>query len=178
MNRTYLLLNDSLQKGGKYKAKLGFEKSFAATSKPQPRRLALTPEHVAQFAYETGKGVSFTPAKFNAGQNSEETSIISATGPYVIEWNLKRVLGGKKAPYLIKRYADTVKADDFRFGSDSNVIYALPNEVNMLQKEKLKRPTRESIAGPSTRRSAAGYSTPRKSALGRLTKDDIVNSPY
>jgi hypothetical protein len=176
--RTYLLLIDAMQKDGKNEGKLGFEKSFAATSKPQPRRLALTPEHVAQFAYETGKGVSFTPAKFNAGQNSEETSIISATGPYVIEWNLKRVLGGKKAPYLIKRYADTVKADDFRFGSDSNVIYALPNEVNMLQKEKLKRPTRESIAGPSTRRSAAGYSTPRKSALGRLRKDDIVNSPY
>lgn len=176
--RTYLLLIDAMQKEGKNEGKLGFEKSFAATSKPQPRRLALMPEHVAQFAYETGKGVSFTPAKFNAGQNSEETSIITATGPYVIEWNLKKVLGGRKEPYKIKRYADTVKADDFRFGSDSNVIYALPNEVNMLQKEKLKRPTRESIAGPTTRRSAAGYSTPRKSALGRLRKDDVVNSPY
>ncbi|ROW03863.1 hypothetical protein VPNG_07274 [Cytospora leucostoma] len=170
--RTYLLLIDAQQKSGKNEGKLGFEKSFAADSKPQPRRLALNPEHVAQFAYETGKGVSFTPAKFNAGQNSEETSIITATGPYVIEWNLKRVLGGKKAPYMIKRYADTVKADDFRFGSDKNVIYALPNEVNMLQKEKLKRPTRESIAGPSA------YSTPRKSGTSRLRKSDIVNSPY
>ncbi|KUI64030.1 Vacuolar import and degradation protein 27 [Cytospora mali] len=37
--------------------------------------------------------------------------------PYVIEWNLKRVLRGTKAPYLIKRYADTVKAEDFNFGS-------------------------------------------------------------
>ncbi|KAK7739703.1 Vacuolar import and degradation protein 27 [Cytospora paraplurivora] len=170
--RTYLLLIDAQQKSGKNEGMLGFEKSFAADSKPQPRRLALNPEHVAQFAYETGKGVSFTPAKFNAGQNSEETSIITATGPYVIEWNLKRVLGGKKAPYMIKRYADTVKADDFRFGSDKNVIYALPNEVNMLQKEKLKRPTRESIAGPSA------YSTPRKSGASRLRKSDIVNSPY
>ncbi|KUI59971.1 Vacuolar import and degradation protein 27 [Cytospora mali] len=152
--RTYLLLIDAMQKEGKNEGKLGFEKSFAATSKPQPR------------------------PKFNAGQNSEETSIITATGPYVIEWNLKRVLGGKKAPYMIKRYSDTVKADDFRFGSDSNVIYALPNEVNMLQKEKLKRPTRESIAGPITRQSAAGYATPRKSGVGRLRKDDIVNSPY
>lgn len=177
--RTYLLLIDAQQKSGKNEGKLGFEKSFAADAKPQPRRLALTPEHVAQFAYETGKGVSFTPAKFNAGQNSEETSIISATGPYVIEWNLKRVLRGQKAPYMIKRYADTVKADDFRFGSDRNVIYALPNEVNMLQKEKLKRPTRESIAGPSVRRSAGGYSTPRRGGpVDRLRKEDIVNSPY
>ena len=79
--RTYLLLIDAMQKDGKNEGKLGFEKSFAATSKPQPRRLALIPEHVAQLAYETSKGVSFTPAKFNAGQNSEETSIISATGP-------------------------------------------------------------------------------------------------
>lgn len=179
--RTYLLLIDAMQKSGKNEGKLGFEKSFAATSKPQPRRLALTPEHVAQFAYETGKGVSFTPAKFNAGEGQEETSIISATGPYVIEWNLKRVLNSQKAPYKIKRYSDTVKADDFRFGSDKNVIYALPNEVNMIPKEKLKRPTRESIMGPSVRRSTGGggaYSTPRKGAADRLRREDVVNSPY
>lgn len=179
--RTYLLLIDAMQKSGKNEGKLGFEKSFAATSKPQPRRLALTPEHVAQFAYETGKGVSFTPAKFNAGEGQEETSIISATGPYVIEWNLRKVLNSQKAPYKIKRYSDTVKADDFRFGSDKNVIYALPNEVNMIPKEKLKRPTRESIMGPSVRRSAGGggaYSTPRKGAADRLRREDVVNSPY
>lgn len=176
--RTYLLLIDAMQKEGKNEGKLGFEKSFAANSKPQPRRLALTPEHVAQFAYETGKGVSFTPAKFNTGEGQEETSIISATGPYVIEWNLRRVLRGQKAPYMIKRYADVVKADDFRFGSDKNVIYALPNEVNMIPKEKLKRPTRESIMGPSIRRSGAAYSTPRKGAADRLRREDLVNSPY
>lgn len=176
--RTYLLLIDAMQKSGKNEGKLGFEKSFAADSKPQPRRLALTPEHVAQFAYETSKGVSFTPAKFNTGEGQEETSIITATGPYVIEWNLKKVLRGQKAPYMIKRYSDTVKADDFRFGSDKNVIYALPNEVNMIPKERLKRPTRESIMGPSVRRSGAGYATPRKSAVDRLKREDVVNSPY
>lgn len=178
--RTYLLLIDAMQKAGKNEGKLGFEKSFAADSKPQPRRLALTPEHVAQFAYETGKGVSFTPAKFNAGEGQEETSIITATGPYVIEWNLKKIVRGQKAPYMIKRYSDTVKADDFRFGSDKNVIYALPNEVNMIPKEKLKRPTRQSIMGPGMRRSGGGgsYSTPRKSATDRLRREDVVNSPY
>lgn len=179
--RTYLLLVDALQKSGKNEGKLGFEKSFAADSKPQPRRLALTPEHVAQFAYETGKGVSFTPAKFNAAEGESVTSIISATGPYVIEWNLKKILGNSKAPYMIKRYSDEVKADDFRFGSDKNVIYALPNEVNMIPKEKLKKPTRQSIMGPGGRRSGAGgaYSTPRKGgAVDRLKKEDVVNSPY
>lgn len=187
--RTYLLLVDTMQKKGKYEGKLGFEKSFAATDKPQPRRLGLTPEHVAQFAHETQKGVSFTPAKFNTGEGTEETSIITATGPYIIEWNLKKVLKGAKAPYLIKRYAEDVKADDFKYGTDKNVIVALPNEVNMVGKQALKRPTRASIAGDWPRLSMGDgrASTPRRSSgrIGtlesgryKLGKDDVVNSPY
>lgn len=180
--RTYLLLIDAQQKSGKFEGKLGFEKSFAVNSKPQPRRLALTPEHVAQFSFETGKGVSFTPAKFNAGEGSEETSIITATGPYIIEWNLKKLLLGRKSPYLIKRYQEQVKADDFKYGTDKDVIVALPNEVNMVGKQALKKPTRQSIAGDFGFRKMSG--TPRKSALTRhsmrerLGRDDIVNSPY
>ncbi|KAI1489869.1 VID27 cytoplasmic protein-domain-containing protein [Biscogniauxia mediterranea] len=180
--RTYLLLIDALQKSGKNEGKLGFERAFAADAKPQPRRLALTPEHVAQFHHETGKGVSFTPARFNTSQNGQETSIITATGPYIVDWNLKKILRGAKAPYIIKRYTEDVKADDFKFGTDENVIVALPNEVNMVGKSKLKRPTRESIAGNFER-----LSTPRKSSsrIGtthsgryKLGRDDVVNSPF
>lgn len=180
--RTYLLLIDAMQKTGKNEGKLGFEKSFAADSKPQPRRLALTPEHVAQFAYETGKPVTFTPARFNTGAGFEETSIITATGPYIIGWNLKKVLRGAKAPYTIKRYSDEVKADDFKFGSDQNVIVALPNEVNMVGKTQLKKPTRESIAGYgarlSTPRKSSGRIGTRESGRYKLGKDDVVASPY
>ncbi|PKS07161.1 hypothetical protein jhhlp_005761 [Lomentospora prolificans] len=177
--RTYLLLVDALQKSGKNEGKLGFEKSFAADSKPQPRRLALTPEHVAQFAYETGKGVSFTPAKFNTGTNSEETSIITATGPYIIEWNLRKIIKGAKAPYMIKRYTEDVKADDFKFGTDKNVIVALPNEVNMVGKQALKKPTRESIAGGFQRLSTPRRSTGvRGSGRFQLGRNDVVDSPY
>ncbi|KAJ6441033.1 high-affinity Zn(2+) transporter zrt1 [Purpureocillium lavendulum] len=159
--KNYLLLVDAQQKDGKNQGKLGFEKPFAADSKPHPKRLALTPEHVAQFYHETGKPISFTPAKFNTGEGTEETSIITATGPYIIEWNLKRVLRGVKGAYKIKRYVEEVKADDFKFGSDKNVIVALPNEVNMVAKQSLRKPTRESIIGNMP-----------------LGKDDIVNSPY
>lgn len=182
--KTYLLLIDAMQTG-KNEGKLGFEKSFAADSKPQPRRLALTPQHVAQFAYETGKGVSFTPAKFNTGAGAEETSIITATGPYVIEWNMKKLLKGTKEPYLIKRYTDEVKADDFKFGTDKNIIMALPHEVNMVDNKTLKRPTRESIAGDFLtpgRRSGGRLSSGRignhDSGRYKLGKDDVVNSPY
>ncbi|KAK0713200.1 VID27 cytoplasmic protein-domain-containing protein [Lasiosphaeria miniovina] len=178
--RTYLLLVDALQKSGKNEGKLGFEKSFAADSKPQPRRLALTPEHVAQFAYETGKGVSFTPAKFNTGEGISESSIITATGPYIIEWSLKKVLTGKKAPYLIKRYTDDVKADDFKFGTDKNVIVALPHEVNMVDRARLKRPTRESIAGDfnAEARRGSGRIGTRDSGRYKLGKDDVVKSAF
>lgn len=168
--RTYLLLIDAMQKDGKNEGKLGFEKSFAKDSKPQPRRLGLQPAHVAQFQHETKQPLAFTPARFNTGVDSEETSIITATGPFIITWNLKQVLAGRKDPYTIKRYGENVMADNFRFGSDKNVIVALPNEVNMVQKKSFKKPTRESIAGPMT--------PVRRSAAHRLGRNDIVNSPY
>lgn len=168
--RTYLLLIDAMQKDGKNEGKLGFEKSFAKDSKPQPRRLGLQPAHVAQFQHETKQPLAFTPARFNTGVDSEETSIITATGPFIITWNLKKVLAGRKDPYTIKRYGENVMADNFRFGSDKNVIVALPNEVNMVQKKSFKKPTRESIAGPMT--------PARRSAAHRLGRNDIVNSPY
>ena len=166
--RTYLMLIDALQKGGKNEGKLGFEKAFAKDSKPQPRRLALTPNHVAQFQYETKVPISFTPARFNTGIDDKETSIITATGPFIITWNMEKVLNVGKDTYTIKRYEEEVKADDFKYGSDKNVIVALPNEVNMVAKQSFKRPTRESIAA-----------TPRHSdARRRLTRGEVVNSPY
>ena len=144
--RTYLLLVDALQKEGKYEGKLGFERSFGKDSKPQPRRLCLKPSHVAQFQHETGASLAFTPAKFNTGVKAEETSIITATGPFIVTWNLQKLLAGREDSYIIKRYAEEVKADNFKYGSDSNVIVALPNEVNMVAKKTFRKPTRESIA--------------------------------
>lgn len=179
--RNYILLVDAQQKDGKNNGKLGFEKAFSADSKPKPRRLALTPEHVAQFYHETGKPISFTPAKFNTGEGVEETSIITATGPYIVEWNLKRLLRGTKAPYKIKRYEEEIKADDFKFGTDKNVIVALPNEVNMVANQSFRKPTRESIigdvrlSGGAARRVSNRVGTPVRQ---RLAREDIVNSPF
>lgn len=180
--RTYLLLIDTLQKDGKNEGKLGFEKSFAKDSKPQPRRLAMKPEHVAQFQHETGASLSFTTAKFNADPNGKETSVITSTGPFLVTWSLKKVLSGQKDPYQIKRYSDRVIADNFEFGSDKNVILALPDQVDMVSRKAFKRPTRDSIAGDigSSRLSAGAFSTPRKSSRGRVSnlRNEIVNSPY
>jgi hypothetical protein len=170
--RTYLLLIDNLQTSGKNEGKLGFEKAFPKDSKPQPRRLALTPSHVAQFQHETKAPLSFTAARFNTGEGADETTIISATGPFVVTWSLKKVLAGRKDPYSIKRYSEEVKADNFRFGSDKNIVVALPNEVDMVARRALQRPTRESIMAPPE--------TPRrgKGRASYLSRNEIVNSPY
>ncbi|KAF8424148.1 VID27 cytoplasmic protein-domain-containing protein [Tirmania nivea] len=146
--KTYLLLIDAEQKEGKNVGKLGFERSFGKDSKPRPRRLALNPSHVAQMQAEAKAPLSFTPAKFNTGLDTQETSIITSTGPFMITWNLKKILRGNQNPYTIKRYNEEVKADNFRFGSDKSVIVALPNEVNMVAKQTFKKPTRESISTP------------------------------
>ncbi|KAF8539447.1 VID27 cytoplasmic protein-domain-containing protein [Trichophaea hybrida] len=148
--KTYLLLVDSLQTTGKNEGKLGFEKAFPKDSKPKPRP-------------ETKMPLSFTAAKFNTGIDASETAIITSTGPFMVTWNLRRAIMGKPDPYQIKRYTEEVKADNFRFGSDKNVIVALPNEVELVQKATFKKPTRESI------------STPVRQLRSR---HHIVNSPY
>ncbi|KAI9653232.1 MAG: hypothetical protein M1821_007663 [Bathelium mastoideum] len=184
--RTYLLLIDALQKeGSKNAGKLGFEKPFAADAKPQPRRLALTPAHVAQFQHETGAPLAFAPARFNVNPSatgtSGETTIVSATGPFVVTWSLDKVLAGRRDPYSIRRYTESVQADDFKFGSDRSLIVALPNEVEAVRRSMLKRPTRESIAGMAAtpRRSGGGRSSSGRGTRGSyLGKGDIVNSPY
>ncbi|KAF2664678.1 vacuolar import and degradation protein [Microthyrium microscopicum] len=171
--KTYLLLVDTQQKDGKFEGRLGFERSFPKESKPEPRRLALTPAHVAQFMHETKAPINFTPAKFNTGPNLEETTIVTATGPFVISWSLKKIVKGQRNPYSIKRYTDEVKADNFRFNSDKGIIVALPNEVDVVMKKALKAPTRESIAAP--RLSAAGRRSGARRS-GYLGRDDIVKN--
>lgn len=166
--KTYLLLIDNLQTEGKNAGKLGFEKAFPKDNKPLPRRLGLTPSHVAQFQHETKSPLAFTQAHFNTGEGKDETTIITSSGPYVITWSLKKLLENRKDPYSIKRYSEVVKADNFRFGSDKNIVVALPNEVDMVARRALQRPTRESI-----------MATPKRGkARGSYLRNEIVNSPY
>lgn len=167
--RTYLLLIDAEQKEGKDAGKLGFEKAFGKDSKPQPRRLGLTPAHVAQFQHETGSPLAFTPARFNTGEGKDETTIITATGPFIVTWSMKKVLQGRKDPYHIKRYSEEVKADNFRFGSDKNIVVALPNDVDMVARRQLQRVTRDSIASTPVRKKGRG---------SYLSRNEVVNSPY
>ncbi|KAK6464909.1 VID27 cytoplasmic protein-domain-containing protein [Scheffersomyces coipomensis] len=137
----YLLLVDTkISSGQKNEGSLGFTKYFDKDKKPIPRRLTIKTEHAAFITAEAnGKPPSFTQARFNTGLNSKETSIVTSSGPYIISWSLRKVLAGSEEPYTIKKYQQTIIADNFKFGSSSDVIIALQDDVAMTNKQKLSQ---------------------------------------
>ncbi|ORY06086.1 Vid27 family protein [Basidiobolus meristosporus CBS 931.73] len=155
--KTYLLLIDTMIKSAATPT-TGFDKSFQKNEKPAPKRLQLKPEHVAYM----NEPVAFTPAKFNTSEAEDERTIVTSTGPYVITWNFRRVKQGRLDDYQIKRYTDTVVADNFKFGEDRNIVVALPQDVTMVKKKTLKSPVR-------------ALQTPTRKLQSR---SGIVNSPY
>lgn len=136
---TYLLLVDVKIKGGPNKGETGFHLSFTKTKKPTPITLSLSPEHIAQIRRETGKPVNFTAAQFNTGLNVKESSIISSTGPYAVQWSLRKVLKGDLA-YKIVRHGTDVIADSFAFGDKKHAIVALNDDVRVVHQRKFKNP--------------------------------------
>ncbi|KIY49273.1 VID27-domain-containing protein [Fistulina hepatica ATCC 64428] len=143
--KTYLLLIDTLIGEGRYAGSLGFDRSFPATAKPIPRRLQLRGEHVAFMKHD----VSFSPARFNRGQGQEENAIVTSTGQYIVAWDFSKVKKGQLDKYEIKMYEDRVIQDDFRFGDDKQIVVALSNDVLAINKTKLQKPSRKSLAPPS-----------------------------
>ena len=140
--KTYLLLIDNkISDGQKNAGKLGFTNYFDKDKKPTPRRLALKPEHEAYMVRENGgKQLLFTPAYFNTGRDSKETTIVTSLGKYVVTWSMGKVLLDKENPYLVKRYTQNVIADNFKFGSNNEVIMALQDDVSMVSRRSLANP--------------------------------------
>ncbi|KAJ7682744.1 VID27 cytoplasmic protein-domain-containing protein [Mycena polygramma] len=157
--KTYLLLIDTLIGEGRYAGSLGFDRSFPAAAKPIPRRLQLRTEHVAYMNHD----ISFSPARFNQSETDAENAIVTSTGQFVIAWDFNKVKKGLLDKYEIKKYEDLVVQDNFRFGDDKEIIVALANNVVAVNKQQLKRPTRQSLGVP--RRTSRGHSA-------------IVNAPF
>lgn len=149
----YLLLIDAMVGRGQMNANsLGYVKYFDQDKKPVPRRLAIKPEDEAFMSMETkGKPVQFTKAYFNTGKDTKETTIVTSSGPYVFTWSLSKVLRTKKdnQVYRVKRYPNPVVADNFKFGSNTDVIIALDNEVSMIKKSKLSKADKDSLTDPN-----------------------------
>jgi VID27 C-terminal WD40-like domain/VID27 PH-like domain len=117
----YLLVLDTRVKG---QAKGGFLKSMGK-DKPQPIKLTISPQDQAKHRM---KDINFTTAHFNTG-SSLERSIVTSTGPFIVTWSFRAVKQGKKDCYQIKRYRDTIVADEFEFGNDGKIVVTLPNDV-------------------------------------------------
>ena len=204
--KTYLLLIDTLIGDGRYAGSLGFDRSFPADSKPIPRRLQLKPEHLAYMATE----ISFTPARFNTGEGQVEKNIVTSSGPFVITCkscslrysrcrrtkthrvppftigDFKRVKQGKLDEYSIKKYQSNVVADEFKYGSDKNVVVALEHNVLMVNKKDLLKVTTGWVLVAvyiEADFSVFLFSQPTRASLSTPMKklrsqNNIVNSPY
>ncbi|KAM0674834.1 Vacuolar import and degradation protein 27 [Gurleya vavrai] len=103
------------------------------SERPEPIRLQLKNEHLVFMNEE----ISFTPAKFSINASNE--SIVTSTGRFVVIWQLSDVLSGNVFDYSIKKCKNKVVADNFGIGSE-NVVVALPNEVKIIRKNKMKNP--------------------------------------
>ncbi|WAQ83686.1 hypothetical protein PtA15_4A134 [Puccinia triticina] len=156
----YLLLYDCQMKSGK----LGFEKSFPKAEKPAGIRIELTPEHRGRIIHEKIP-YCFNQAKFNQGDGEVERKIITAMGPYIIEFDLKSILDkSRRTQYVLKRYQERVVADNFRWGDAKEIVVTLESDVLMEKHNRLLKPSRQSIVGlepiqPSSSRIRTGGST-------------------
>lgn len=147
--KTYLLLIDlKVGKGQKNAGHLGFEKYFDADKKPVPKRLALRPEHVTQLSLASNnQGLSFTKAVFNSLLTSNETNIVTSTGPYVVLWSLTNIAKNwKREPaYKILRYDQTVVADSFLHDSNNDVVTVLQDDVTLINRTGFKKVSKHQI---------------------------------
>lgn len=138
-----LLLIDLTIKEGKNAGSVGFVKSFSKEEMPNIFVLKIHPKTAAYMRTSAKQPIKFTKAYFNTGLNQKEQTIVTSTGPFAITWSLKKVLKGEKMSYRIKRYNSMVMEDNFRYGSDKNVILALKDNVKMAKKTGFKEPSKE-----------------------------------
>lgn len=118
----------------------GFHQLWPKDSRPRPKKLTVSAMNANYMYQQTKKQISFTPARFNAGPNTKEVSIITSTGPYLISWSLKKVLNNDSNQYTIKQYGSQITAENFEFGSDKRVIVTLTNNVEIVSNDALKNP--------------------------------------
>ena len=77
--------------------------------------------------------ISFTTAHFNTG-SSLERSIVTSTGQFIVIWNFRQVKAGRLNSYKIKKYQDTIVADNFTYDNDGRIVVTLPNDVSIAKR--------------------------------------------
>lgn len=93
-----------------------------------PILLTLKPHDISRLRINE---VSFTPAKFDSSDSSNETSIVTTTGPFMVIWSLNDIKKGKHYKYEIKRLEETAVGAQFIYGR-KDVIVTMPNCVQLV----------------------------------------------
>lgn len=114
--KNYLLLIPTVVKET---GRTGFARAMGNKAKPVPLKLQLSSKDIRRLNIQD---VSFTHARFNTGTDVTENWIVTATGPYVITWNMAKVLRGNPFAYKIKRCFQKVEETNFGFDSTTVVV--------------------------------------------------------
>ncbi|SCU98383.1 LAMI_0F14378g1_1 [Lachancea mirantina] len=140
---SFILLIYLTIKIGKDQGSVAFKKPFSKQEMPSIHILRINPKTASYMITTTKKRIKFSKAFFNTGIDQKEQTIVSSTGPFAITWSIKKILKGDKTPYLIKKYKSNVVEDNFRYGTDKNVLLALKDNVKLSKKSKFRNPSKE-----------------------------------
>jgi hypothetical protein len=117
--RSHVMLIPTFQEG-----KSGFSHMFRKTNKPHPIILKVNPRSLAKLGVNS---IDYTYAIFD-NKSDRETLIAANAGPYLILWDLSKVLSGKHDTTTIKSLGDKIVHNEFRYNSDK-LIAALPHKL-------------------------------------------------
>lgn len=120
----YLMLISTIVDG---RAKSGFQQSMGQ-AKPTPHKLKLNHGDLVRFQI---RKLNFTPAHFNIGDNIKEKFVVSSTGPYIVMWNLAKVLKKDPHPYTIRDTGKGGVAENplFRFNKPKDIVVNTGEQV-------------------------------------------------
>lgn len=126
--RSHVMLIPTFQDG-----KSGFSHMFRKSDKPHPIILKVNPRTLAKLGADH---INYNYAIFD-NKTDKETLIAANAGPYLILWDLSKVLGGKHDTTTVKSLGDNIVHNEFRYNSDK-LIAALPKKL-VCQSAKVAR---------------------------------------
>lgn len=128
----YLILAETVLENGR----TGFQTRMGQ-HKPIPYKLQLKIEDMVKFGITDLK---FTAAKFDTGENIEESWIITSTGPFIITWNFAKIKrNGRIDDYQIKRCEEEVVADQFRYNLADQVVVTMLDDITVRNRRPIHR---------------------------------------
>lgn len=128
--QTYLLIVPTKLESGR----TGFEIPMGKL-KPTPKKLSIRPQDRVKFDI---LDINFTPARFNNGDNINETSVVSSTGDFLLTWNFNYVKRGILNKYKIKKLPQYAVDNQFQYNHDEKVLVTLPKAIAVETRKKEK----------------------------------------